>query len=274
MASGALRPGGAAAEGTRQVTIMATMTPGRSITDLTELVAAAREIQARFERERAWWRGHADAEWRLEPQAHRRHPEHPESQQYYNEIALMGHFVSRAPSRSHRPCPDNNDYIGWLSLAQHYGLPTRLLDWTENPLVGAYFAVERPDDDGCIWALWPSGLNRASGAANGLVQIRDDNVKKIAESAFRGTPSPAEVLAIDGQEIDSRMLAQMSRFTLHSRLTPLEQTRGNANWLCQFVIPKAAKATISAQVSAFGIRRSNLFPDLASLGTELRSEFW
>ena len=173
-----------------------------TLLDLSDLIAAAKEIRAPFENDTPWWRGHANAAWQLAPQAFRRNPD--------DETSLLGHFVSRAPSRSHRPCPDAKDFFGWLFLAQHYGLPTRLLDWTENPLIAAYFAVrEQPSDsDGCLWALWPTGLNLAFGSAEGLVQIRDQNVRKIAEGAFTGKGSADEAtLALDGQEIDPRMLA-------------------------------------------------------------------
>jgi hypothetical protein len=107
---------------------------------------------------------------------------------------------------------------------------------------------------------------------DGLVQIRDPAVRKIAESAFTGSRSREEVIiALDGQEVDPRILAQMGRFTLHSDATPLEQVPESANWLRHFVIPKRAKDTIYAQLSAFGIRRSNLFPNLANLAADLKS---
>ncbi len=246
------------------------------VSDLRDLVAAADEILQPFAHDTAWWRGHAHGEWPLVPQAFRRNPENPDRPRSA-ERALIGHFMTRAPSRSHRPCPAADDHFGWLFLAQHYGLPTRLLDWTENPLVAAYFAVtDCPDDDGCIWGLSPSCLNGPLIDLNGLVMMQNPHAKMLAESAIAGTGPPyRNIIAIDGQEIDPRMLAQMSRFTVHPDSTPLELLYPkNAKWLRQFIIPKDAKTKMRAQLSAFGIRRSNLFPDLASLAAELKSAFW
>jgi len=70
------------------------------------------------------------------------------------------HFLSAGP------LPD--DDFEWLALMQHYGLPTRLLDWTESVLVAAYFAVcdeNHADKNGKIWILNPGKL-RASNKMN------------------------------------------------------------------------------------------------------------
>jgi hypothetical protein len=244
------------------------MTEPVTVSDLKVLVTGAEEISALFDYDTPWWRGNAKAEWSLQAQVFR-----PERHSTDDEMALMGHFVSRAPSRSHRPCPLSDDHFGWLFLAQHYGLPTGLLDWSENPLVAAFFAVlQEPVDDGCIWGMWPTGLNHAFGVPLGLIQIRDPKLRESAKSAFTGItpPDETEVLAIDGQEIDPRMLAQMGRFTIHSSRTPLEQGPESADWLRQYTIPKEAKAKIRAQLSAFGVQLPNLFPDLGSLAADLK----
>ena len=78
-------------------------------------------------------------------------------------------------------------------------------------------------------------------------------------------------LAIDGQEIDPRMLAQMRRFTLHSRGTAMELEQEHEVWLHRYLIPKDDKPKIRAQLSALGVRRSNLFPDLENFASELRN---
>src|SRR5437773_608578 len=59
----------------------------------------------------------------------------------FNERFLAHTFRLRAGSR-YSSCPPLDEYPRWLFLMQHYGLPTRLLDWTASPLVALFFAVE------------------------------------------------------------------------------------------------------------------------------------
>ena len=136
------------------------------VDDLSQIIGICKQIIGEFNSEQAVWRGHGDAEWLLIPHVFRTDPEHPEVPKY-DECALIGNFQVRAPTRSHTKTPEPDDYFGWLFLAQHYGLPTRLLDWTENPLVALYFAVLEQEEasDGCIWALWPRQLNATFGGA-------------------------------------------------------------------------------------------------------------
>jgi len=241
------------------------------IEDVRQIVEVCNPTTLGFNFDQGFWRGHGDAEWPLLPHVFRRNP-FPGGPMYC-ESGLIGHFLVRAPSRSHTKTPEPNDYFGWLYLAQHYGLPTRLLDWSESSLVASYFAVteDREDRDGCIWALWPGMLNKHFHASFDLVQIRDPKVVEIAESAFTpGKHCDQVIIAIDGREIDPRMLAQMGRFTLHSISTAMEHLPGSAGWLRRYIIPKEHKQKVRRQLAAMGIKRSNLFPDLSNLAAELR----
>jgi hypothetical protein len=95
-------------------------------------------------REGVWFRGHSDSSFELLPSVFRRSGKNQDGP-YHNEVALLKEFVRRHPQAKH----EHSSTLELLTYAQHYGLPTRLLDWTENLLVAIYFACnEFPDVDG------------------------------------------------------------------------------------------------------------------------------
>lgn len=69
------------------------------------------------------------------------------------ESGSLAFFKEHAREHIALPPPDN-DLIGWLSIMQHYGAPTRLTDWTSSPFVACYFAFESVGNSGGDASLW------------------------------------------------------------------------------------------------------------------------
>ena len=103
------------------------------IADLKTFETVLDEIHGLFRGVVPYWRGHADWEWALRAEVFRNTA--------YKETSLLRYFMAHGESRIQRP-PASSDHLGWLMLARHFGLPTRLLDWSQSPLVALWFAVQ------------------------------------------------------------------------------------------------------------------------------------
>jgi hypothetical protein len=243
--------------------------PEATVRDMPELIQALRRLAPAFGRMEYWFRGHT------RPYASPLVPSVFRCYDTESERQLALRFQIGAVGRSTR-CPPGEDFGSWLVLMQHYGLPTRLLDWTRSLVIAAYFAVvHKPvEEDAEIWLLAPEVLNRlAPRATAGLCVLNGEAasspVRPLAEAAFREAECDAGPYAVLSQDIDMRVLVQSGAFTIHGNDTPMDQHPRAAEFLARFVIPKETRPTFADELFAMGARRSFIFPDLQNLAAEL-----
>lgn len=227
-----------------------------------DLLSAAHVAEKQFDGQ-VWYRGQSQYGWHLVPSAHRRHP--------LLESQFANHFRLRAPALV-AECPDHKDYVSWLPLMQHYGLPTRLLDWTESLLVAAFFAIPEKStgSNAAIWMIAPGKLNEQS-IGHFIPFLADVRVEPFITAAFSATAIPVSnhTIAVLAPRTDRRMAAQLGNYTIHGDRTPLNTHPAAANFLARVLIPTTARNTIKTDLSVAGVRRSTLFPDLTNLAIEL-----
>jgi hypothetical protein len=126
-----------------------------------------------------------------------------------------------------------------LAAAQHHGLPTRLLDWTSNPLVAAFFATEGQDE-----------TDRAIYVLNAFWIV--DTTK------YRSPLQVRDVGVFQPGHITGRIAAQAGHFTIHPRpAEPLDRRT-----IDKLIIPKRLRRAFQFMLHNYGIHRGTLFPDL------------
>ena len=218
--------------------------------NIDELVNSIVNIARNFGDIKPWWRGHVSIDWHLVPNLYRKGFAAKE----YN----MNHRFRMLAKVRHAKCPGNNEALPWLFLMQHYYLPTRLLDWSESPLVALYFALEKKIDEGvdaAIWGVSPTGLNQEQMGKPCICMPRSSSLGKLPMEAFvRNTDNPdSRILSVVTEQSDPRHMAQQSAFTIHGIDTPIEDLPEANSYLVKIRIPSETKQSFRQLLHVLGI---------------------
>lgn len=213
-----------------------------------------------------WYRGHRDASWPLVPGEYRY--AQLDSDDMRSEFALKARaLLGESPA---------NDWE-WYFLMQHFGLPTRLLDWTTGSLVALHFALfgNAGSTDSAVWVLDPWSLNKWSSDSSDLVltggALRTDAIaKKYLKAPYTTIRLPAKPIAVVPPFNSPRITVQRGCFTVHgSKRSPLDdQFHGH---LAKIIIPKAQIIEMRRQLRSLGVSEFTLFPDLDGLSRDIRA---
>lgn len=217
-----------------------------------------------------WYRGQARSEWPLSP-GYMRLTNPP------SESTLLMRFKQSAAMLIEKTPRESFD---WLFLMQHFGVPTRLLDWSESPLVGLYFAVDdlvnEGDQDGALWLLHPSELNKNANINNKdekgyIPSFEDDELKGYSvESLAQNRKTQLYPVATIASRNNARIQAQLGVFTIHHHENIPIEAVGDSTHIIKYVIPSVAKVAISKQLQLLGVGKFQMFPELASLGAIIK----
>lgn len=202
------------------------------------------------------------------------------------EVKLIRDFARRYHLYGGSSPPPEGHTLEWLALMQHYGTPTRLLDFTYSFFVAAYFALENADSDSVIWAFNATGL--AKEAEQFIAAKMPNGRDRIAEYRRVRDDTPFRVLFMDPSplkfaylvnpiRLNERLTIQQGVFLAPGDVTAtfednLRAVPHHENNVMQIIIDASCRRDVLRKLYRFGINAATLFPGLEGFARSLRTK--
>lgn len=211
------------------------------ITTLTSLEHLHKYLERFRKTSQFKYRGQSEAKWELIPKAGR------VGFNVVSDETIFGHWKRRATFYLQK-----ENYTNWelLAIAQHTGLPTRLLDWTYNPLVAIFFATsENFENDGALYIY--------------------KNEMRIDHEKFGPFDLISPIHIYQPSVSSGRIANQLGYFTVHKDPKTALDNNTKKGYLEKLIIPASLKKEITHLLNHYGINYLTLFPDLEGLAKHL-----
>lgn len=179
------------------------------------------------------------------------------------EDDMLNHLKRRSIPHLNR-IPDND--WEWLSLAQHHGMATRMLDWTTNPLAALWFAINEPSVEGkdaVVWVFSLEDINFIKDRDLGIISPFEEKITRVYQP----------------KHVTSRITTQQGWFTVHaydnkkSKFTALDKDNLYSGKLVKLTIPAAKFEELRFHLDRLGTNAYSIFPDLDGLCKDAEWQF-
>lgn len=218
------------------------------------------------------WRGQTRSEWGLTPSLFRSEPKWKNWKWDSKEDGLLRCFEKSSLHWDKDLHPER--FIDRLTLAQHHRLPTRLLDWTESPLIASFFAcidvTENAEklSDGAVWQLRTNSVSfKLPEQKRGRKEVPDgSHGPALPEDTQKGLNEDFDTFLFCPRRLHPRQINQLAAYTVHpnpnlKNSSDFSQTLRSQESLVQYIIPKEIKEEALAKLWSLGTRYENIFPD-------------
>lgn len=166
-----------------------------------------------------------------------------------------------------------SDDWAWLALAQHHGLPTRLLDWTSNPLVALYFAVGNKYSEA---DLQRERITNPSCTGNAVIYHLRTRHGLIDEGEEPANPFEVDEAIFAAPVVTPRIQAQRGYFSIqkdvHRSFQEIFLEKYTKRHVQRLIIPFEYRERIRQELLRVGIDHFHIFPDLDGLTKKLQDE--